>query len=103
MSDHSNLQRFFDSIEKTLDIATGMIYTARCKIRVERKLVEHAKKSKKESSASAKSKAYPSSRVRQGGPETPPSNEQGSEGPSETDEEFLVRTFCARDDEDGRS
>ena len=67
MSDHSDLAKFLDSLDKMLDTIGYIIYTARCKIRVEQRLDDHASSSQEEVSGSSKTNALPSE-SRQGGP-----------------------------------
>ena len=68
LSDHDDFRQFLNSLEKMLDTITNIVYTARCKIQVERELVNHAETDQKEASDPTESDA-PSSSFRQGGPQ----------------------------------
>ena len=68
MSDHSDLKHFLKSLDKMLDTVASIIYTAKCKIRVEQRLNDHAESFQEKVSASTESKALLPT-AGQGGPE----------------------------------
>jgi len=68
LSDHDDFEQFLDSLGKMLDTVSQIVYTARCKIRVEQELDSHATKTQEESSDPSETDA-PSSSSRQGGPQ----------------------------------
>ena len=68
MSDHSDFKRFLDSLGILLDNIGDLVYTARCRIRVEQRIVDHAESLPEKVSDPTESDA-PSSEVRQGGPQ----------------------------------
>ncbi len=68
MSDHSDFSAFLKNLDKLLDTVREIVYTARCRIRVEQELINHAKSSQEEVSGPTKSDAS-SDVSRQGGPE----------------------------------
>ncbi len=68
MSDHSDLKRFLEILDSTLDNVTNIVYNVRCKIRVEQELNEHGEQSPEEVSGPTESDALPVC-TGQGGPE----------------------------------
>ena len=67
MSDHSDFKQFLDSLGIMLDNISDLLYTARCRIRVEQRIVDHAESPKKVSDPTESD--APSSEIRQGGPQ----------------------------------
>ncbi len=57
LSDHSDFKAFLKNLDSLLDNVKDLIYTARCRIRVEQRIVDHAESAPEEVSASSKTKA----------------------------------------------
>ena len=68
MSDHNDFKQFLNSLQKTLDTVTSILYHVKLKIRVEQELDNHGDQVKTEFSASSETKALPVV-AGQGGPE----------------------------------
>ena len=68
MSDHSDFRAFLKNLDKLLDTVREILYTAKCRIRVEQELIDHGKSTQEKVSGPAESDAL-SSELRQGGPE----------------------------------
>ncbi len=90
MSDHSDLKKFLDSLDKMLDTVTQIVYTARCKIRVEQLISENDKKTQEEVSAPAAPAAILPT-VGQGGPELFPGTTKQRNRSTQETEKILVR------------
>ena len=67
MAGHDDLRQFLNSLTNMLDTIERIVYTARCKIRVEQELLTNAE-IEKELSGPSETDA-PSSSIRQGGPQ----------------------------------
>ncbi len=74
MSDHSDFKTFLFNLQDLLDNVDSIMYTVRCRIRVEQRLNDHAESVKEEVSAPSETEAVgltPNPRWRQCGPELP--------------------------------
>jgi len=68
MSDHSDFKQFLKNLDKLLDTVSSIIYTAKCRIRVEQRLSDHGEQIPEEVSGPTESDA-PAVVAGQGGPE----------------------------------
>ena len=69
MSDHGDFRQFLDSLTKMLDTIEHIVYTARCKIRVEQEIFQNAQAEVLEKTSDPTESDAPSSSSRQGGPQ----------------------------------
>ncbi len=101
MSDHDDLKQFLNSLTNMLDIVERIVYTARCKIRVEQELVNHDNSLQEEVSGPSKTDALPVV-SRQGGPELFPGTPKERSRSQNAAETVLMRGG-RMETEDGRS
>ena len=69
MSQHDTLNQFFESLKKSLDKLSDMLYHMKTRIRVEQELLKNAPAFPEEKPSGPSETDAPSSEIRQGGPQ----------------------------------